>query len=363
MVGERANCSTPTMEDSAILIIDDDIDSAMLVARLLRKSGFDNVAYCTDPKEGIARYIQAPPDLVIVDLHIPAFSGIDVMRAIRRLDPEGDYVPVVMMTGDMGPTAKRQALEAGCNDFVDKFAEDFEVMLRLKNCLRTRQLHLALKQQNRELEAQVYARTREAVAAQEEVVQRLAAAAEYRDDTSGQHVERVGNLAADLAMALGLDRKETELIRRGAKLHDIGKIGIPDTILYKPGALTVEERQVMQKHTIIGDQILSNGSAELIRTAQVIARSHHERWDGSGYPDGLAGAGIPLEGRIVAVADVYDALITKRPYKEAMPQDLAREVILSESGRHFDPTLVEAFRRLPKKKLRDRAVVSEKRSA
>jgi putative two-component system response regulator len=197
------------------------------------------------------------------------------------------------------------------------------------------------------LEQQVYNRTRDLMAAQEEVVQRLAAAAEYRDDVTGQHVERVGALAAELAALIGLSRRDIELIRRGAKLHDIGKIGIPDTILYKEGPLTPDERLVMERHTIIGDQILANGTAELIRTAQTIARSHHERWDGTGYPDRLKGSDIPLVGRIVAIADVYDALITKRPYKEAFSYELAREIILTESGRHFDPHIVEAFQSLP----------------
>jgi putative two-component system response regulator len=335
------------MEQCHILIIDDEVDSALYVARILKKNGFVTVSTSNEPHDAITRYMESGPDLVIVDLHIPVFSGIEIMRAIRGLDPEGEYVPVIMMTGDLGPSAKRLALEAGCNDFVDKFSEEFEFLLRVKNCLRTRLLHLGMKSQNAVLEQQVYNRTRDLMAAQEEVVQRLAAASEYRDDVTGQHVERVGTLAADLAGAIGLSRKEIELIRRGAKLHDIGKIGIPDTILYKEGPLTVEERRVMERHTIIGDQILANGSADLIRTAQTIARSHHERWDGSGYPDKLAAENIPLPGRIVAIADVYDALITKRPYKEAFPLELAREIILTESGRHFDPHLVEAFQALP----------------
>jgi putative two-component system response regulator len=303
--------------------------------------------------------MESAPDLVIADLHMPQLSGVDIMKSIRGLDPDGEYVPVILMTGDIGPSAKRLALEAGANDFIDKLAEDFEVMLRIRNCLRTRMLYLALKEQNSELEQQVYMRTREVFAAQEEVVQRLAAAAEYRDDVTGKHVERVGNLAAELAATIGLSRREIETIRRGAKLHDIGKIGIPDSILYKEGPLTVEERTVMQRHTTIGDQILANGNAEIIRTAQIIARSHHERWDGTGYPLGLQGNAIPLVGRLVAIADVFDALITKRPYKEAMPYAEAREIIIAESNRHFDPQIVEAFRKIPISKLKEIAGVDE----
>lgn len=345
--------SPPALESTAILIVDDEEDSARLLERLLRRSGFERITVTTEPKEAIAIYMESAPDLVIADLHMPTMSGVDIMRSIRSLDPDGDYVPVILMTGDIGASAKRLALEAGANDFIDKFAEDFEVMLRIKNALRTRLLHLGMKSQNSELEQQVYLRTREVFAAQEEVLQRLAAAAEYRDDVTGKHVERVGNLAAEIATTIGLSRREIELIRRGAKLHDIGKIGIPDSILYKGGPLTIEERSIMQTHTIIGDQILTNGNAEIIRTAQIIARSHHEKWDGTGYPDGLREQVIPLVGRITAIADVFDALITKRPYKEAIPYDEAREIILSESGRHFDPKLVEAFRRIPLERLKE----------
>jgi putative two-component system response regulator len=356
---ENAGESVPGLVRSSILIIDDDIDTAAYLARVLAKHGFINVATCNDAQEAITLYMESAPDLVVVDLHIPGFSGIEIMRTIRKLDPEGEYVPVIMMTGDLGPTAKRQALEAGCNDFIDKFAEDFEVMLRIKNALRTRMLHVGMRNQNSQLEQQVYERTRELIASQEEVVQRLAAAAEYRDDITGRHVERVGNLAAEIASVLGLGRREVEMIRRGAKLHDIGKIGIPDAILYKEGPLTLEERRVMQRHTVIGDQILMNGNAEIIRTAQAIARSHHERWDGTGYPDGLVGVEIPLVGRIVALADVFDAIITKRPYKEAMPYDAARSIILNESGRHFDPYIVDAFKSIPEPRLLDLAGLSE----
>ncbi|HVT11734.1 MAG TPA: HD domain-containing phosphohydrolase [Fimbriimonadaceae bacterium] len=339
------------LEDHRILVIDDDGDSASLTAWLLQKNGFTEVSTSTDAREAIARYMEGAPDLVIVDLHMPGFSGVDVVRTIRELDPDGEYVPIVVMTGDMGPSAKREAFEAGCNDFIDKFAEEYEFLLRVRNCLRTRFLHVGMKNQNALLEQQVYDRTRDLVSAQEEVVQRLAAAAEYRDDMTGRHVERVGNLAAEIARAIGFSVEEAGMIQRTAKLHDIGKIGISDTILHKRGPLTPEERRVMQTHTTIGDQILANGNTEIIRTAQKIARSHHERWDGNGYPDGLSGEAIPLPGRIVAVADVFDALITERPYKDAILMDVAREIILDERGRHFDPEMVDAFRGISQRRL------------
>jgi putative two-component system response regulator len=329
---------------------------------MLERNGFTDVTLICNPKEAIGHYMESAPDLLITDLHIPDLGGVEIMRTIRNLDPEGEFVPVIVMTYDLGPAAKRLALEAGCNDFIDKFAEEFEVMLRVKNCLRIRMLHLSMRAQNAQLEQQVYERTRELIASQEEVVQRLAAAAEYRDDITGKHVERVGNLAAELAALLGLSRRDIEMIRRGAKLHDIGKIGIPDTILYKSGPLTIQERSVMQTHTTIGDRILADGTTELIRTAQTIAFSHHEKWDGSGYPQGLAGTEIPLVGRIVALADVFDALITKRPYKEAFPYDDARQIIITESGRHFDPAVVNAFHNIPLSRLMELAGIQERRA-
>lgn len=363
MNGDNARDLTRSLEDSLILVIDDEELSALVVARVLNKNGFTHVRTSSDPRDAIGLYMESAPDLVIVDLHMPGFNGAEVIRAIRELDPDGEYVPVVMMTGDLGPSAKRLAFEAGCNDFIDKCAEEFELLLRVKNCLRTRCLHLGMRSQNAALEQQVYERTRDLAAAQEEVVQKLAAAAEYRDDVTGRHVERVGNLAGEIAVAIGLSRPEADLIQRAAKLHDIGKIGIPDHILHKPGPLTPSERRIMQTHTRIGDIILSNGGAEIIRTAQVIARSHHERWDGKGYPDELAGAAIPLPGRIVALADVFDALITKRPYKEAIPIAMAREIILDERGRHFDPEMVDAFRRIPKRRLSQLAQMDDKQTA
>ncbi|HWA84192.1 MAG TPA: HD domain-containing phosphohydrolase [Fimbriimonadaceae bacterium] len=341
----------PLLEENRIFVIDDDEESAFFTSRVLQVNGFSNITTCTDPREAIALYMEGAPDLVIVDLHMPGFNGVELVRTIRDLDPDGEYVPVIVMTGDQGPEAKRAAFAAGCNDFVDKFAEEFEVLLRVRNCLRTRALHLGMKSQNVTLEQCVYDRTQELVAAQEEIVQRLAAAAEYRDDMTGRHVERVGDLAFEIAGAIGLSGEEAAMIQRAAKLHDVGKIGISDTILHKRGALTPDERLVIQTHTTIGDQILANGSTELIRMAQTIARSHHERWDGNGYPDRLAGGAIPLPGRIVAIADVFDALITERPYKEAIPLAVAREIILDERGRHFDPELVDAFRRISKKRL------------
>lgn len=291
--------------------------------------------------------MQQQPDLVLLDLHMPGVSGIELMERFRKFDRTDTFVPVIVISSDLDHHAKQEALLAGANDFIDKFSHDFEILLRVNNFLKTRHLHVGLEKQKSSLERLVYERTRELDASQREVVQRLAAAAEYRDDNTGKHVERVGNMAAELALAVGIEPEAVELLRLSAKLHDIGKIAIPDSILYKPGPLTTEEREVMETHTTVGFNILSQGSSDLTRTAQLIARSHHEKWNGKGYPDGLAGSDIPIYGRLVAVADVYDALVSKRPYKRPFLPEKARAIILDESGRHFDPLIVEAFSNMP----------------
>jgi putative two-component system response regulator len=328
---------------STILVVDDDMDGLVLLERLLRKNGCTRILTSPDPAKAISLYMDSTPDLVLLDFHMPGMNGVQFMRSCRKLDPDGDFVPFIVMTGDMSLQSKGEALEAGANDFLDKYAQDLEITLRIKNFLRTRHLHLSVQRHNLTLEQEVKARTKSLEESQDEIVQRLALAAEHRDDATSKHVDRVGNYAAELTLALGIEGEAVDLVRRSAKLHDVGKLGIPDSILHKPGALTPEERATMQTHTVIGDRILANGTSPIVRAAQVIARSHHEKWDGSGYPDRLAGEAIPRLGRIVAVADVFDALVTERPYKEAFHPSVALEIIKEESGKHFEPQLVEAF--------------------
>jgi putative two-component system response regulator len=270
-----------------------------------------------------------------------------VLNALR---PElaVDYsLPVIMLTGDSRTEVRQQALAGGARDFLVKPFDGVEVLLRLGNLLETRFLHLALKEQNRQLEGMVLARTRQLDESQLEVLERLASAAEFRDDDTGRHTQRVALLSEALARAIGLEEEEASLIRRAAPLHDVGKIGIPDQILHKPARLTEQEFVVMRTHTTIGAQILAGGQTDLIRRAERIARSHHERWDGEGYPDGLAGGAIPVEARVVAIADFFDALTHARPYRPAWPLERVTAEISGLRGRHFDPRLAEEFLKLP----------------
>jgi putative two-component system response regulator len=293
--------------------------------------------------------VHTRPDLVLLDLHMPHMDGLEVMDRLNQII-EASYLPIVMLTGDLTPEARREALSRGAKDFVNKPFNPDEVLLRIRTLLETRFLYLQIQSQNQMLEAKVRDRTRELEAAQIEIIERLAKAAEFRDDTTGQHTERVGEMAALLARELGLSDAQVSLIRRAAPLHDVGKIGIPDSILLKLGKLTAAEFELVKTHTSIGARILSGSRFALLRLAEEIAFSHHERWDGSGYA-GLAGNQIPLAGRIVAVADVFDALTQKRPYKPAWPVEEAIAEIERQRGLQFDPNIVEAFLRVVQQQL------------
>lgn len=326
-----------------ILIIDDDEDNHVLIRRALKPNPRLIIESVTDSRLALETSLTFAPDLILLDLHMMPFDGYEVMEQILGCLPESVYLPILVLTGDDSAEAKRKALTAGAKDFVSKYASYDEIYLRTRNLLHTRLLYQELERRKSGLEERVRERTAELERAQREILQRLALAAEYRDDETGAHTRRVGNLAALIARAMGLPDHETEILRIAAPLHDLGKIGVPDGILLKPGTLTEDERETMRRHAFVGANILSGSSAELLRCAEEIARTHHERWDGRGYPSGLAGDEIPLVGRIVAVADVFDALTHPRPYKVAWPiQDAVREVE-DKSGTQFDPMVVEAF--------------------
>jgi putative two-component system response regulator len=248
-----------------------------------------------------------------------------------------------MLTADSSNETKRRALAGGVKDFLTKPFDAAECVLRIENLLETRSLYTTISKQNEFLEERVAERTRELEGAQVEILQRLAAAAEFRDDETGEHTHRVGQLAALLATGVGLSAAQVDLIRRAAPLHDVGKIGIPDSILRKPGRLTHEERRIMQTHVTIGAAMLAGGRSVLVQTAERIARSHHERWDGKGYPDGHAGERIPIEARVVAVVDFLDALTHKRPYRPAWSLERAVAKIVAGRESHFDPAVVDAL--------------------
>ena len=326
-----------TEQPARILIIDDQEQNIRLLARILQRAGYENIASTTNPSDALAIQSQFNPDLVLLDVHMRGKDGFEVLTELLSSDRSGEHLPVIMLTADGSADVKRRALALGAKDFVGKPFDSAEVVLRIRNLLETRFLYQTLKNQNSELEQKVTERTQELEQSQLEVLERLAAAVEFRDDDTGEHTKRVAKVSAMLGEAIGLPAATVQLIGRGAPLHDIGKVGIPDNILLKPGSLTVEEFEIMKTHTVIGSQMLSRGRSELVRVSQRIARSHHEWWDGSGYPDRLAGQHIPLEARIVAVADFLDALTHDRPYRPAWSLDDTLDEIKRRTGSHFDP--------------------------
>lgn len=337
--------------DAKILIVDDQEANLILLKSVLKKANYTNIVTLSDPREVLYSFSMLQPDLIMLDLMMPFMDGFEVMQLLRPIVAEEDFLPILVLTADSTSTSKHKALSMGAHDFLTKPLDTAEVILRVKNLLRTRFLHLLLGEQNRKLEDEVVERTSELREAHIEILERLAIAAEYRDDETGQHIRRVSDISVLLASALGVPEQDLELIRRASQLHDVGKIGIPDEILLKPGKLTPVEFDVMKTHTTMGARILSGARSDLVRMASKIAYTHHERWDGTGYPRRLSGDKIPLEGRIVAVADVFDALTHRRAYKEAWPLEEALAEIKRQSGYQFDPAVVEAFFELHKQAL------------
>ncbi len=325
-----------------VLIIDDQPSNTALLEGILQEEDFSSFRSLTDSREALSTFIEYVPDLILLDLQMPFFNGFEVMKQLRACISPSDFLPILVLTADITPEAKRRALTEGALDFLTKPFDATEVILRIKNLLQTRSLHLRIQGQNQLLDQKINERTAELEATQIEILERLALAAEYRDDDTGEHTKRVGRTSARIAEALGWPAADVELIGRAAPLHDVGKISISDLILLKPGKLTPEEFENMKTHTTMGAKMLSGGRFPLLQLAEQIALTHHERWDGTGYI-GLRQEAIPIAGRIVTVADVFDALTSERPYKKAWTVNEALEEIQHQSGRQFDPRVVEAF--------------------
>jgi putative two-component system response regulator len=334
------------LQGSTVLIIDDEAVNVRLLERILEQQDCRNIVTTTDSREAAVLYDRHQPDIVLLDLMMPHLNGFELMEQFQSLTPSGSYCPILVLTADVNLETKHKALASGAKDFLTKPFDQSEVVLRVRNLVEVHTLHKQLQNHNQLLEDKVRERTHELEESQTEILERLTQAAEYRDDDTGQHTFRVGEFCYLIARELQLPPAQLSLLRRAAPLHDVGKIGISDLILLKPGKLTPEEFEVMKTHTSIGARILAEGRSDLMRMAERIALTHHERWDGNGYPYGFQADEISLEGRIVAVADVFDALTHDRPYKKAWPQEDAIEEIKSQSGRQFDPTIVEAFLRL-----------------
>jgi response regulator RpfG family c-di-GMP phosphodiesterase len=342
-----------------ILVVDDEEMNLRFLRRALERAGCTRVQTTTDALRVPALFAETRPDLVVLDLHMPGMDGFGLMERLAPIAGGRSGVPFLVVTGDVSEEVKRRALESGARDFLTKPFSETELLLRVRNLLEVQRLHGSLREQNARLELQVAERTRDLEHARLEILGRLALAAEFRDDETQEHAWRIGRTCGLLATALGLVDGQVEVLRRAAPLHDIGKIGIPDAILLKPGRLTDSEFATIRTHATIGGQILSGSQSSVLLLAERVALSHHERWDGGGYPRGLCGEEIPLAGRIAAVADVFDALTHERPYKSAWPVREAVAEIIRQRGRQFDPRVVDAFATLEHPTLLSRVHASE----
>lgn len=330
---------------SKILIVDDQEANVGLVQSILREQGFLGIQSLTDARLVLPLFLDFQPDLVLLDLRMPHVDGLSLLKQLRSRIPENAYLPFLIITADLSQRARQAALSLGAKDFLTKPINPAEAVLRMYNLLETRFLYLELQESNRVLDERVRERTQELELAQGEMLRHLALAADYRDDLTGLHAQRVGLLASMLAEEIAVPQDEVKLIRGAAPLHDLGKIGIPDHILLKSGDLTPEEFQIVKTHIAIGGKILSGSSFPLLKMAEQIARYHHEHWDGSGYL-GMKGESIPQAARLTSIADTFDVLTHSRPYKAASSLEEALAEIQRERERQFDPRLVDALVKL-----------------
>lgn len=332
------------MQTEKILVIDDDESALRMMSRRLEREGFLDTFLTSSPEEGLDKFASWDPDLLILDLNMPTMDGFQVLTALRQRNPDQlAETPVLVLTGEGGQDNKLHALSLGARDFLSKPFDPVELAVRVRGNLQVRKLLMQVSADNAMLEHRIKLRTEELEKANLEIIQRLMSAAEYRDDDTGSHIHRISQFSGLLAKEMKLEETTQEMLKKASPMHDLGKIGIPDSILLKPGKLTPEEWEVMKSHSQIGANLLSNSSSKLLNYAEEIALTHHEKWNGLGYPRGLKGEEIPLSGRIVAVCDVFDALTSERPYKKAWTTDRALEVIRADSGTHFDPGIVDAF--------------------
>lgn len=325
-----------------ILIVDDTQLNITLLQYLIRKiPDYESVAF-TDPRQALEWCRDNEPDLVVVDYMMPDIDGISFTKQFRSFLNYED-IPVLMVTANSETNVRHDALVNGVTDFLNKPLDNNEFVARARNMLALRQSHKKHIERATWLAEEVSKATAKIKAQERETIFCLAKAAEYRDPETGAHILRMAHYSKHIARILGLSIEQQDLLLEAAPMHDIGKVGIPDSILLKPGKLTVEEFAIMKQHASIGYELLNTSSSPLLKVAAEIAHTHHEKFDGSGYPRGLTGNDIPLFGRIVAVADVFDALTSERPYKKAWDVEQASQLLKEGSGQHFDPVCVEAF--------------------
>ena len=323
-----------------VLVVDNEPSNLQLLRQILQDQY--QLSFATDGAKALDAAWKVKPDIILLDIMMPEMNGYETCRRLKA-DPETSKIPIIFVTGMGEMEDERRGFEAGGVDYITKPVSAPIVMARVRT-------HLALYNQNRLLEEMVQRRTKQLRQAFErletfslDAIYRLTRAVEYRDEDTGDHIQRMSHYSVAVARQMGLGENVTKRILYAVPMHDVGKIVIPDRILLKPGKLDAEESEIMRHHTTFGGKILEGSKAGYLRLGEVIALTHHEKWDGSGYPTGLEGREIPKVGRIVAIADVFDALTTKRPYKEPFPLDKSYRIIREGRGSHFDPEVVDAF--------------------
>lgn len=328
--------------DAKILIVDDQEPNALLLKKILLSKKYNQIDVLMDSRE-VSGYINHTiPDLILLDLKMPFMDGFQVVEQLSSVLEE-NFVQVIMISAQDDHTNKLKALDLGVMDFIGKPFDNVEVVLRVNKAIELKKLHEALKEKNQCLQYEVDEKDQMLLDMQYELIDKLMLSAEFRDQTTGNHISRIGCFARHLAKLCGLSDRNANLIFHASKLHDIGKIGIPDDVLLKPCALNADEMSIMKEHTIKGAKILSGSKSEILLCAEKIALNHHERWDGQGYPNGIRGEEIDIYSRITSICDVFDALNSTRPYKEKWE----REAIIDELGRlvgsALDPVLTKIF--------------------
>ena len=304
----------PLIPKQCVLVVDDSPENIDLLSEVLRDDYRIRVATSGEKALKIV-YSDEPPDLILLDIMMPGLSGLEICRRLKA-NPDRRRIPIIFVTAMSSVDDEKRGLDIGAVDYITKPISPPIVQARVRT-------HLALYDQSRELERMVRQRTQELLTTRQQIIRRLGRAAEFKDNETGNHVLRMSHYARVIAISHGLGSEASNIIFNTSPMHDIGKIGIPDAILLKPGKLNAEEWEVMHQHPLMGAEIIGKHTNELLETARIIALTHHEKWDGSGYPQQLKGDAIPLEGRIVAIADVFDALVSVRPYKRAIPIDEA----------------------------------------